>query len=354
MKTVEEYKQNIQMEEVQKLVALPQSLFFEGYFHKISNIEIDYTCWSNSLIIAEDNCCISLQKAYQQHCDIYFERVKTTHTYNRDTVRKMYFALTNLKNKIMELRAVEKICNVLSSLGAVDGARRKLSAIGKHFVNGTPLSEKALSRFQNENKTKFKLDSFVEFREAYMMSYDEAKEQFEERKEVNIRNRRYAKNAVENSYNGNIDELITWIKSNVEYVQIKVPTIEVEDYEEFIVGGKNNIQKSVAEIKERVIENTRELLSEAKEQGLASDNYTVTEGQGLYSAWSIKLHSSAKETIPDAVKDWVYLKKKASDLDSYEEGLVYREKQNMITGNPIVKDIIFGYGLELKIRKINN
>lgn len=341
--TIECYKEEIQR---QADLLVNETVFINNRFVKIQDIKIDFEMWSRTSFLLDD-MKVSFSDVYSSHSNLYFEKIKIDQSYNKDDVRKMYFKLNNIRNKIEDLVTIERICCMLTNLGIADGCKRKLSAIGNYFVNGKQLSSKALTRFRNENRTNFNLNDFVEFKESYMMNYEVTKEEFEEVKQTKNKNKRYAKNAVENSYSGNVDELIEWLKDNVEYIQVRVPAIKIEDYEEFVVGGKNNVQKSIAEIKQRVIDSTEELINEAKDLGFADSDYSAVEVQGLYSAWILKLKNEAKDSVPVEMRNWVYLKKKPQDLENYEEDFVYREKQNMITGNPIVKDLVFGYGLRL-------
>ena len=284
---------------------------------------------------------------FENHSNLYFGRIKLNTAYNKDYVRTMYFALASIKDKLLKIKDAENICNVLSELGAIDGAKRKLSAIGKYYLNGVVLKQSALTKFQSTYRTYWNLHDFVEFKESYILSYQEAKEEFEEEKANKAQSRRHSKNAVAESYFGNVDELIQWIKDNIEYISVKVPVIKLEDYDEFIEGNKKGIQKSVAEIKERVIESTNELISEARELGLVEEGFSAVEGQGLYSAWTIKLKHDAEKSMPAEVPDWYYQKKQPSSLDDYAAGEVFRVKPSTITGNPIVKDLVFNYGLKL-------
>ena len=348
MDTIDNYKQSIE-HEIQKVLKLNNTQVFLGpdkNFETITNIVPDFVSWIDTEIITKQGS-YKFKNTFDMHSDLYFGRIKIDLDYDKETVRSMYFALSNIKSKLLKIKEAEYICTLLSELGTCDGAKRKVSAIGKYFINNTNLSNNAETKFKNKYKVTWNLGSFVDFKESYILSYQESRNNYQEEKAQKAQSRRHSSDAIKNSYSGNVEELIEWIRNNIEYVSVKVPCITLEDYNEYITTNKKGIQKSIAEIKYNVIESTEELINEARELGLVEDGFELKQGQGLYSAWTIKLKSSAQNTMPKEVSDWYYDKKKPSNLDDYIISEVFRTKQNTITGNPVVKDLVFNYGFKL-------
>lgn len=317
-------------------------------FATVKLITLDFDNWDNSLVILETSdkkqTAMRLLELFKEHSELFFSNSTTSE--QREKIRPMFFALRNLKDKLTDVKKLEYLCRCMSILGANDAARRKISVVGSGFRDNTKVSTKAIARFQNQYNTNFSPFDFVEFREAYMESYNTARQLFEDNKQAKATERRHSKDIIKETYLGNVDELISWIKSNVNEIQVRVPEIQAGDYDE-IICGKNGVEKSVAEIKERIIESTESLIKEASEKNLVPEGFNVTSSQGLYSAWIVKLKPEARNTKPLALSNWITEKKRPQNLDEYSDELVYRERQNMITGNPIVKDLVFGYEFHL-------
>ena len=132
---------------------------------------------------------------------------------------------------------------------------------------------------------------------------------------------------IEKTYKGDVDELIAWLKDAVTNISVTsgdAMTNSVEDRVKFF--------------------NDRD-----------STNVEVQyQDRKVWSSWKASLTDKEEvlSRMPKEVLTWSIDKNSGTTIDDVELGLVYNQRQNKITSNPVVLDMLYEYGFNLGKQKV--
>lgn len=253
-------------------------------------------------------------------------------------INKLSDALRKISALSYDLEVAKSAVTKLAADAYSEAMLSKPSKTLYNYYSGvTKLNRSIQDRFNHIiNAGRFAPNAYIEFKEAYLNGFREGTEAKGELREANKKATRYSYNAVANSYPGNVDELIAWLRDWTAGIVIRAAG-EI-DYIE---------SEACAKCRENSRASLSSLLDELEAQGKIINNYEPYYCNGIFNGWELILKPGYKATLPYAVKEWLYDKKRSTDIDSYEIGHVYKEDKHILNSNPIIKDLVFNYDFKV-------
>lgn len=186
--------------------------------------------------------------------------------------------------------------------------------------------EKAREDFKNRDKARYKklkknwdVEAHDDFDKGYMDTYSKLEKSAIANKQRNLRDI-----TINNTYKGDVDELIDWLKNG------GISSINVISNEDDFDRTKDFID----ELNKR--DDTSYALKTTNKQG---DSYEIT----------LTTNKDILEKMPEEVKTWVALKNSGKFGSTAEKvpANVYSERDHTLTSNGIVIDLLTNYGFHL-------
>ena len=186
--------------------------------------------------------------------------------------------------------------------------------------------EKAREDFKNRDKARYKklkknwdVEAHDDFDRGYMDTYSKLEKSAIANKQRNLRDI-----TINNTYKGDVDELIDWLKN----------------------GGISSINVIS---NEDDFDRTKDFIDELNKRDGTSYTLKTTNKQGDSYEITLTTKKDILEKMPEEVKTWVALKNSGKFGSTAEkvEANVFNEKDHTLTSNGIVIDLLTNYGFHL-------
>lgn len=310
---------------------------------------MENSCWlwngNRMLEISEldtDKMSITTSDGITAHINVVMEQMKVNAQTIESSQRFKVDELRNLLSKLVktayDYNGAVKAVSALRLEGYNNAlAKKPKKALYNMYTGKSSVTKGLQSTFNDVIQTgRFTPKQFADFGKAYLEGFEQGLVNKREAKEAKQKADRRCVDAIVNSYPGDVEELIAWLKEYATGVYIKAAREE-----EFLDAPA--YEKCRAKALESIENTIDELIQEDK----VLDTFEMERNTGMFNCWEVRLKPGHKEAAPAAVHEWVYDKKVPGDIDTYEPGTVYKSKLNKINGNPIVKDLVFNYGFQV-------
>lgn len=241
-----------------------------------------------------------------------------------------------VKNKYSYSCAVKAV-DLLSTAGYNDAKAKKPKKVLYNFYKDNIQSNKVQSYFNTVVQvSRFVPDEYEEFASSYLDGFARGLADKQTEKEEKQRRDRRCVDAIVNSYPGDVEELLVWLKNYASGIFIKAA--REEEFTESATSEKCRV---------KALESIEATLEELMYENKILDSFELERNTGMFNCWELRLKSGHRNAAPAAVFEWLYDKKMPGDIDTYELGTVYKAKLNKLNSNPIVKDLVFNYGFKV-------
>lgn len=301
-------------------------------FGKIFNIDIEKH--SISIDIGDIDISIPLTKATKYLSENAFEIPVSA----RAAVMELKLLLNDISNLSYDIQVAEAAVKKLNAAGFNHASASKPSkALYHYYVGKTSLNKISQDMFNSIIEAgRFRPNDYVEFKDAYLSGFEAGLHAKEDAREVKREANRRCVNAIINSYPDDVNKLIEWLQKWAAGIVIKAAG-EI-DYEE---------SEACAKARANSINSLQATLDELSMEGKIINNYVPEYSNGIFNGWELIFKKGYRDDMLPELTSWVYDKKTSTDMESYQLGNVYREDRNMLTGNPIIKDLVFNYGFKV-------
>lgn len=314
---------------VQRVMEL-KDWFWDG----VSNVSIENVDTAQTSIRLVDGRTMHINKA----TELMKTKVQLLERAQQQKITELREALSKLVKIAYDYNGALVVIPALRAEGYNNAlARKPKRALHSVYANQAPVTTKIQLAFNTAvNSTRFTPTEYTEFKVAYLEGFEQGLTDKVAVKQAKQRADRRCVDAVINSYPGDVDELIDWLKEYATGVYIKAA--REEEFFESPTSEKCRV---------KALESLEATIDELMYEDKVLDTFELERNTGMFNCWEIRLKAGHKESAPEAVHEWLYDKKVPGDIDTYELGTVYKSKLNKINSNPIVKDLVFNYGFKL-------